>query len=110
MASNSRKPWQKEPFEVQLVSNQVKQPDFFPILEVSYKNDPVSALSIIPPKVVIVQDVKRCYNYKIGAIGDMEIRESFDKLCVNRVLKDEYKIVETKGLTHALEFSTIFKK
>ena len=35
--------------------------------------------------------------------------EAFDKLCVNEVLKDEYKIVETKGLTHALEFPTVFK-
>ena len=29
--------------------------------------------------------------------------------CVDRVLKDEYKIVETKGLTLALKFLTIFK-
>ena len=39
----------------------------------------------------------------------MVIREAYDKLCVNRVLKDEYKIIEMKGLTHALEFCTIFK-
>ena len=39
----------------------------------------------------------------------MEIREAYDKLCVDEVLKDEYKIVETKGLTRALEFLTIFK-
>ena len=39
----------------------------------------------------------------------MEIREAYDKLCVDRVLKDEYKIVETKGLTRALEFLTVFK-
>ena len=39
----------------------------------------------------------------------MEIREGYDRLCVNGVLKGEYKIVETKGLTHALEFPTIFK-
>jgi len=39
----------------------------------------------------------------------MGIREAYDKLCVDEVLKDEYKIVENKGLTHALEFPTIFK-
>ena len=39
----------------------------------------------------------------------MEIKEAYDRLCVNRVLKDEYKIVEMKGLTRALEFPTIFK-
>ena len=68
-------------FEVQLVSNQVKQPNFCPIAKVAYKNDPANALSIIPPKVVMVQDVRRCYNCKIGAIGDMEIREAYDRLC-----------------------------
>ena len=74
MASSSRNPKDKEPFEVQLVSNEVKQPYFRPILEVTYKNDPADALSIIPPKVIMVQDVRKCYNCKVGAIGDMEIR------------------------------------
>ena len=109
MASSSRKPPEKDPFEVQLVSNEVKQPNFWPIPEVAYKNDPAGAISTIPPKVVMVQDVRRCYNYKIGAIGDMKIRDAYDRLCENGVLKDEYKIVETKGLTHALEFPTVFK-
>ena len=73
MASSSQKTSVKESFEVQLVSNEVKQPNFRPVPEVAYKNDPVGALSIIPPKVVMVQDVRKCYNCKIGAIGDMEI-------------------------------------
>ena len=47
----------------------------------------------------MVQDVRKCYNCKIGAIGDIEIREAYDRLCVNGVLKDEFKIVERKGLT-----------
>ena len=51
-------------------------------------------------------DVKSCYNCKIG---DMEIREAYEKLCVNGTLKDKFKIVETKGLTHCLKFSTVFK-
>jgi hypothetical protein len=81
MASSSRKTSEKETFEVQLVSNEVKQPDFRPIPEVAYKNDPASALSTIPPKVVMVQDVRKCYNCKIGAIGDLEIFNAYDKLC-----------------------------
>ena len=82
-----------------MVSNDVKQPYFHPILEVPYKNDPVSALSIIPPNVIMVQDVRKCYNCKIGAIRDMEISQAYDRLCENGVLKEEYKIVESKGLT-----------
>ena len=91
------------------MSNEVKQPNFSPILEVAYTNDPTGALSIIPPKVVMVQDVRRCYNCKVGAIGDMEIKEAYDRLCENRVLKDDYKIVEMTGLTHSLDFPIIFK-
>ena len=39
----------------------------------------------------------------------MEIIKAYEKLCENRVLKEEFKIVEKKGLTSALEFPTIFK-
>ena len=39
----------------------------------------------------------------------MEIREAYERLCVNEVLKEEYQIVEKKGLTHALYFPIVFK-
>ena len=51
----------------------------------------------------------KIYNYKIREIGDMEIREAYDKLCENGILKEEFKIVERKGLTRALDFPTVFK-
>ena len=73
MTSSSKNPKDKEPFEVQLVSNEVKKPYFRAILEITYKNDLAGTLSIIPPKVVMVQDVRKCYNCKVGGIGDMEI-------------------------------------
>ena len=57
----------------------------------------------------MVQDVHKCYNCKVGGIGDMEIREAYNKLCNNGVLKEEYNIVEKKGLTCALDFPTVFK-
>ena len=64
---------------------------------------------MIPPKVIMVQDVKKCYNCKIGGIGDMEISQAYEKLCENDILKEEFKIVERKGLTHAPDFPTMFK-
>ena len=73
-----------------MVSNEVKQPDFRPIPQVAYKNDPTSALYIIPPKVIMLQDVKKFYNCKIRAIGDMEIQQAYDKLCEYGVLKEEF--------------------
>lgn len=109
MAFSSKKPHEKYLFEVQLVLDEVKQPNFRPILEVAYKIDPVGALSIISPKFVMVENVRRCYNYKIGAIRDIEIREAYEKLCKYGVLKEEFQIIEKKGLTHALDFLTVFK-
>ena len=58
----------------------------------------------------MVQDVRRCYNCKIGAIGDMEIREAYEKLYVDGVLKDEYKIAKRKGLIRVLSFLTILRQ
>lgn len=64
---------------------------------------------MIPLNVIMVQDVRKCCNYKIGSIGDMEIREAYNRLCDNGVLKEEFKIVERKRLTRALDFLNVFK-
>ena len=39
----------------------------------------------------------------------MQIRGAYNKLCENNFLKEEYKIVEKKGLTRALDFLNVFK-
>lgn len=108
MTSSSKNPKEKEDFDIQLVSNKVKQPDFRPIPEVAYKNDPAGSLSIIPPKVVMVQDVRKCYNCKVGVVSDMEIQQAYDKLCENGVLKEEFQIVE-RGTNACLRFSYNFQ-
>ena len=109
MTSSSKNVEGKEVLNVQLVSNEVKQPIFKAIPDISYKQDPSGTLSMIPPNVIMVQDVRKCYNYKIGGIGDMEIKEAYDRLCENGVLKEESKIIEKKGLTCALDFPSVFK-
>ena len=83
-------------FEVQLISNEVKQPEFKAIPEVAYKNDPTGALSMIPSKVVMIQDVCKCYNCKVESVGDMELRDAYEKLCDNGVLKEEYNILRRR--------------
>ena len=45
--------------------------------------DVVWSLSTIPLRVMTVQDIRSCYQCKIGEIGDFEIRETYDKLCVD---------------------------
>ena len=57
----------------------------------------------------MIQDVRKCYNCKVGGIGDIEIRQAYDRLCDNRVLKEEFNIVERRGLTCALNFPMAFK-
>ena len=39
----------------------------------------------------------------------MDIMETYGKLYKNGALKDEFKIIESKGLTCALDFSNVFK-
>ena len=57
----------------------------------------------------MIQDIRKCYSCKIGSIGDIKIREAYGKLCENSVLREEFKIVEKKRLTCALDFLNIFK-
>ena len=109
MTSSSKSVEVKEVLNVQLVSNEVKQLIFKAIPNISYKQDPSYSLSMIPPNVLMIQDVRKCYNYKIGSIGDMEIRQAYEKICENGVLREEYKIVEKKMLTHGLDFPHVFK-
>ena len=74
MASRSQLVKGKTMFEVQLVINEVRQLELKAIPEVAYKNDLAGALSMIPSKVVMIQDVCKYYNCKVGSVGDMELR------------------------------------
>ena len=62
MASISKTMKDKETFQVQLVSNEDKKPNFKAIPDISYKQEPSGTLSMISPKFIIVQDVRKCYN------------------------------------------------
>ena len=64
---------------------------------------------MIQQQVLMIQDVIKCCNCKIGSIRDMEIREAYRKLCENGVLREKFKIVEKEWLTCALDFPNIFK-
>lgn len=83
----------KKVFNIQLISNDFRQPPFPTIPEIAYKGDPSSVLSMIP-KVFMIQDVRCFYIGKIGEVGDMEIRDAYKKLCDNGFLREEYKIIE----------------
>lgn len=100
----------KEVLNVQLINNDTcEPPKFCLILEVAYKEDPTKALSSIPTNVFMINDIYRCYMCKVREIGDFELRQSYDKLCGNGVLKDEYNIMKNKGLNSALDMPNVFK-
>ena len=96
MASSSRNVEGREVLNVQLVSNQVKQPIFKAIPNITYKQDPLGALFMIPPKVIMIQDVRKYYNYKIGGIGDMEIREAYKKNVKMVILRNNLKLLKER--------------
>ena len=93
---------------VQLISNDVHQPPFLPIPNIVYKGDPSSVLLTIPSKVIMIQDVRCYYICKVGEIGDLEIREAYQWLCENSILREQNKILERKGLMCALHFPQVF--
>ena len=87
----------KEVMNVKMINNDVcDAPKFKAITKIAYKGDPVGALSSIPPKVLMMNDVRNFYICNIEEIRDLEIRKTYAKLCSNGVLKDEFKIIEKK--------------
>ena len=74
----------KEVLNVQLINNEIKKPIFKAILDIAYTQDPSGALSMMPPQVLMIQDVRCCYTCKIGSIGDMEIKYVYGN-CVKMV-------------------------
>ena len=108
-SSTSVRKERKEVFSIQLISNGVGQPPFWEIPKIAYKGDPSGALSMIAPKVLMIRDVRCCYTWKVGSIGDVEIKDLYSQLCDDGVLREENKIIERKGLTGALNFPNVFK-
>ena len=95
----------KDVTNVQLISSVVWElPKFQAIPEIAYKGDLSSALSTIPEKLLMIHNVRCCYMWKVGEVGDPNIRETYHNFCDNGTLKEENMIFEHKGLTCALDF------
>ena len=96
--------------KVQLVmSDAYPPPNFHVIQEIIFEGDLMGMLSSILPKVIMIHNVRSCYMSKIGEVGDCEIREDYENLCDEGTLKEEFKIIERKGLTPTLEFLRNFR-
>lgn len=110
MVASSTARMSQEVSKIQLVkSDACPPPKFCSISEIVMKGDSMGVLSLIPHKFIMIHDVRICYMCKIRELWDYEIKEAYEKLCNGGILKDEFKIVERKGLTRALEFPRNFK-
>src|SRR4029434_11259044 len=58
------------------------------------------AQSQIPPKVLLINDIRTHFLCTVQEIGTLDMDTVFAELCVDGALKPEYKHLETKGLTH----------
>lgn len=68
----------QEVSKIQLVKNDAcPPPKFCAIPKIAIKGDSMGMLSSIPPKVIMIHDVGRCYMCKIEEVGDYEIREAY---------------------------------
>ena len=57
------------------------------------------AQSQIPPKVLLINDIRSHFKGSIQDIGTLEMDETLEKLCVNGMLKLEHQHLEAKRLT-----------
>ena len=62
--------------------------------------DPHGAQSQIPPKVLLINDIRTHFSCTVQEIGTLDMDTVFSEFCVDGALKLEFKHLETKGLTH----------
>ena len=82
-----------------------KVPNFKLVPTIAESLDPNGAQSQIPPKVLLINDIRTHFKCTIQDIGTLDMDNSLAELCVDGTLKPEHKHLETKGLTHILHFS-----
>lgn len=64
-------------------------------LETTTQKNKVGALSTVPPRVLLVSDIRLFYHCKIMEIGDYELREYYEELSNDGNIKVEFKHLET---------------
>lgn len=91
MVASSTTRISQEVSKMQLVKSDTYPPrKFCAIPDISMKWDSMGVLSLIPPKLIMIHDVRSCYMCKIGEARDYEIREAYEKLCNEGILKEKF--------------------
>ena len=79
---------------------QWKAPNFKLVLVVTESLDSHGAQSKIPPKVLLINDIRTHFKWTIQEIGTLEMENALAKMSLDGTLKLKFKHLETKGLTH----------
>ena len=77
-----------------------KAPNFNIAPAVAESLDPNGAQSQIPPKVLLVNDIRTHFKCSVQEIGTLDMNNALAELCTDGTLKPEFKHLEMKGLSH----------
>ena len=86
-----------------------KAPNFKSVPTIAKSLDPHGAQSKIPPKVLLINDIRTHSKCTIQEIRTLEMDNSLAEMSVDGALKLEHKHLETKGLTHNMYFPHNFQ-
>ena len=85
-----------------------KAPNFKIVPAVAKTLDPTGAQSQTPAKVILIEDICTHFKCSIRDIGNLEIDNALNQLCVDGSLKPEFAHLENKGLTHTVNLPRVF--
>ena len=100
---------QKKGSEMLVKGVEWKAPNFKIFPTIAESLDPHSAQSQLPPKVLLINDIRPHVKCTVQEIGMLEMGNSLAEMCVDGALKPEHKHLETKGLTHIPHFPRNFQ-
>lgn len=77
--------------------------------KVASEPDDKTTFSLIPDRVLLVEDVKFFTKCQVEELGHVEIKDTYDELCTDGKLDSKYEHIKIKGLTEALTYPHVFK-
>ena len=99
---------EKKGYEMLVKGVEWKAPNFKIVPTVAESLDPYGAQSQIPPKVLLMNDIRTHSMCTIQELGTLEMDNALAEMCVDEALKPTHKHLETKGLTHILHLPSNF--
>ena len=109
MESGSSSSKTKRSLEILVRGVECKKSNFKLVPAIAESLDPNGAQSQIPPKVLLINDIRSHFKCSIQELGNLEIDNALGEMSIDGTLKLEHKHLETKGLTHISLFPRKFQ-